>query len=162
MPCDVAVDQPGAWVVGAHGDGDVALVREEDDVTAWGVVEVEVCEACSGSVLMVGYESGILLTFIGVELALVLGQYHDIVTMPVDRMGDYIVIVGLAIISQAHMGIELTRYDGDIGRCRGQHVGFKDHENESRVVWFYRRRTDQYLRVQYSRLEIDTIPSSMW
>lgn len=50
MPCNVAVDEPGAWVVGAHGDGDVALVGEEDDVASWGVFKIEVCEACPTSV----------------------------------------------------------------------------------------------------------------
>lgn len=50
MPCDVAVNQPGAWVVGAHGDGDIALVGEQDDVTSGRIVEVEVCEACPLSV----------------------------------------------------------------------------------------------------------------
>lgn len=61
MPCDVAVNQPGAWVVGAHGDGDVPLVWEEDDVASGRVVEVEVCEACPSSVLKLDHMGRLVL-----------------------------------------------------------------------------------------------------
>lgn len=39
------------------------------------------------------------LTLVRVELTLVLGQYNNIVTMPVDGMGDYNIIVKSAIVS---------------------------------------------------------------
>lgn len=44
VPCNVAVDQPDAWVVGSEGDGDVARLGQQDDVAAGRVVEVEVGE----------------------------------------------------------------------------------------------------------------------
>lgn len=45
MPCDVAVDQPGAWIVGAHSDGDITRFWEQDDVTSRWVLKVEIGKA---------------------------------------------------------------------------------------------------------------------
>lgn len=67
----MAVDEPRAGVVGAHGDGDEAVGREYDDVAARRVVEVEGVEAR-----------------VRVELVLALGQDHDVVAVPVDRVSD--------------------------------------------------------------------------
>ena len=48
MPRDVAVHEPGAWVVGFEGDDDVASRGEQNDVAASGVADVE--GALEGSV----------------------------------------------------------------------------------------------------------------
>lgn len=54
-------------------------------------------ESLTGNGGEVGFIS---LTLVRIELALVLGQYHYIVTMPMDRMGDYSAIAELVIVSQ--------------------------------------------------------------
>lgn len=49
MPCDVAMESPGTWVVGFESDNDEATNGEEDDVAARWIVEfgVESCVAIS-------------------------------------------------------------------------------------------------------------------
>jgi len=41
VPCDVAVEEPGAGVVGVEGDDEPAEAREHGDIAAGGVVEIE-------------------------------------------------------------------------------------------------------------------------
>lgn len=67
----MAVDEPDAGVVGADGDGNVAIPGEQDDVAARRVLEVEVVEAR-----------------VRVELLRALGQDHDVVAVPVDRVSN--------------------------------------------------------------------------
>ncbi len=68
MPCDVAVQEPDARVVGFEGDGDVPGAREEGYVSTGRVVVVEhaVCE--------VGFVEGNGL----------LGENHKVVAVEMD------------------------------------------------------------------------------
>ncbi len=44
MPCDMAMQQPGAGVVGFEGDDEVAARGEKGDVSAGRIVEIHVGE----------------------------------------------------------------------------------------------------------------------
>ena len=68
MPCDVAVQEPDARIVGFEGDGDVAGAGEEGDVAAGRVLVVEF------SVGEVGLVEGNGL----------LGEYYEVVAVEVD------------------------------------------------------------------------------
>lgn len=67
----MAMDQPDAWIVGAHRNGDIPLLGEENDITPWRIVEVEILKA-----------------FQRIERGLVLRKNHDVVAVPVDRVRD--------------------------------------------------------------------------
>ena len=42
MPCDVAMDEPGAWVVGFESDRNEAVGGEQHHVPARRIVELEI------------------------------------------------------------------------------------------------------------------------
>lgn len=67
----MAMNEPCTRVVCAHGDGNVALLREQDNVSPWRILKVEVCEA-----------------LIRVEQGLVLGQDYNIMAVPMNWMGN--------------------------------------------------------------------------
>lgn len=136
VPRDVAVDQPDARVIGAHGDGDVALLREEDDVTPRRVVKVEMSEA-----------------LLGVKGGLVLCQNQDVVAVPVDRVGYcskgdggvsfwYWGRTGSNSSSLGGGRTEepLTWDDCNVVRSRGVRVRFHDHIYVTSVVRLCFRR----------------------
>lgn len=74
MPCDVAVDQPGAWIVGAHGNGDVACFWEQDDVTSRWVLKVEVGKAYDCAIISFIPQRGGGCAFVRARIIEFLGQ----------------------------------------------------------------------------------------
>lgn len=81
VPCDVAVHQPCARVVGLEGDRDVPVRREQHDVPPGRVVEIE-CGEAGGRV----------------ERRVALGQEHNVHAVPVEGMCNFCRMLILSIL----------------------------------------------------------------